>query len=455
MFRGSLFNRLLFTYVILIVVSLAILTLVSISAFNRAHLAEVNQYLENTAHIAGVTVRDIPDNQRLQDRIKELGQTAHTRITIIGPDGTVIADSEKDPATMENHNHRPEVIQARTQGIGHSSRLSETLSVRMLYLAMPLSPERTSGEVIRVALPLRQVDLFSRQIYQVVIATFVFLVILAVLMGFWLVRAKYDQLRKDFVANVSHELRTPLALVKGYVETLKEENLDKQKTGEFLDIIDRNVRQLVNLVEDLLELSRLESNRSSRSIVRARPSNIAQIIERVAADFKPAILRKQHTTKIDIAAPMPEITTDPDLVEKAVGNLLDNAIKYTPDNGRIEIRAKLEAGELRIDVTDNGIGIPAQDLERVFERFYRVDKSRSREMGGTGLGLAIVKHIVHLHKGRVTVLSRTILGLLDRRSLSAQYSSSRHRSVGIKLPHYKITPDFKLAHLYQHLIQSL
>lgn len=406
MFRSSLFNRLLFTYVVLIVVSLAILTLVSISAFNRAHLAEVNQYLENTAHIVGITVRDITDHRLLQARIKELGQTAHTRITIIGPDGAVLADSEKDPATMENHNHRPEVVQARAQGIGHSSRLSETLSVQMLYLAMPLDPQRPSGEIIRAALPLRQVDLFSRQIYQIVLAVFVLLFILAVLMGFWLVRARYDQLRKDFVANVSHELRTPLALVKGYVETLKDENLDKHKTGEFLDIIDRNVGQLTNLVEDLLELSRLDSQQSSGSIVRARPSGIAQIIERVATDFQPAIARKQHILKIDIAQPMPEITLDPGLMEKAVGNLLDNAIKYTPDKGKIEIRARVDAGELRIEVADNGIGIPAQDLERIFERFYRVDKSRSREMGGTGLGLAIVKHIVQLHKGRVAVHSQ-------------------------------------------------
>ena len=404
MLKNTLFNKLLFTNVILIVISLAIFTLVSISSFNRAHLAEVNQYLENTAHIAGVTIRDITDSRQLQERIKELGRTAHTRITVIGPDGMVLADSENDPTTMENHNHRSEVIQARAQGIGRGSRLSETLSMPMLYLAMPLEPD---GRIIRVALPLRQVDLFNRQIYQVVALTFIFLVILAVLMGFWLVRAKYDQLRKDFVANVSHELRTPLTLVKGYVETLKEGNLDKRKSGEFLDIIDRNVRQLVNLVEDLLELSRLESHRRTGEVVRARPSEIKQIIERTVANSQSAIDRKKQSVSIEIASLMPLVTLDPDLMEKAVGNLLDNAVKYTPDKGRIAIKADFDGSVLRIEVSDNGIGIPAEDLPRIFERFYRVDKSRSREMGGTGLGLAIVKHIVQLHHGTVSVRSQS------------------------------------------------
>jgi signal transduction histidine kinase len=406
MLRISLFNKLLLTYVVLIVIALVILSLVSISAFNRAHLAEVNQYLENTAHIAGATVRDISGQQHLQDRIKELGQTAHTRITIIGPDGAVLADSEKDPATMENHNHRPEVVQARAEGIGRSSRLSETLAVRMLYLAMPLSPDKPDGNVIRAALALRQVDIFTRQVYQVVGLTFILLLVIAVLMGFWTVRLRYEHLRKDFVANVSHELRTPLTAVRGYVETLREGGLDdKAKSAEFLDVIDRNVKQLVNLVDDLLELSRLESSRVGE-VVRARPSEIKQIIERAMVNFQPAIERKQQSVSVNIATQMPVVTLDPDLMVKAVGNLLDNAVKYTPEQGRIVIKADFDGSVLRIEVSDTGIGIPAEDLPRIFERFYRVDKSRSREMGGTGLGLAIVKHIAKLHQGKVSVRSQ-------------------------------------------------
>ncbi|MEK7448002.1 MAG: ATP-binding protein [Planctomycetota bacterium] len=225
---------------------------------------------------------------------------------------------------------------------------------------------------------------------------------------------KYEQLRKDFVANVSHELRTPLTFIKGYVETLREDNLgDKEKTREFLDIIDKNVRQLTNLVEDLLELSQLESR---EGITRIRPIKPEKVIDDVIDYFRPAIEQKQHTITKKIQTDCPEIPADPDMLAKAIGNLLDNAIKYTPQNGRIEINvsgqprlgrdaAVAPPDAIQISVKDNGIGIPDEDLPRIFERFYRADKSRSREMGGTGLGLAIVKHIVQLHQGKVTVES--------------------------------------------------
>ncbi|MBI5359374.1 MAG: HAMP domain-containing protein [Planctomycetes bacterium] len=214
---------------------------------------------------------------------------------------------------------------------------------------------------------------------------------------------KYEQLRRDFVANVSHELRTPLTFIKGYVETLQDlppEERDKAK--EFLAIIEKNVKQLTNLVEDLLDLARLESR---EGIARMRPADIGEVVRRVLDNFKPAVMGKGHNVIVDISEGLPLMQADSDLLEKAIGNLIDNAVKYTPAGGRIEVCVKPSDKAVRIEVRDNGIGIPQADMERIFERFYRVDKSRSREMGGTGLGLAIVKHIVQLHHGEVTVQS--------------------------------------------------
>jgi len=214
---------------------------------------------------------------------------------------------------------------------------------------------------------------------------------------------KYEQLRKDFVANVSHELRTPLTFITGYVDTLKDGAIkDSAKALEFLEIIGKNVQQLTNLVNDLLELSRMESHAGALKI---RPVNIETLINRIAVNFAPAVSGKNLNLSVEIGPDMAEALVDPDFLEKAIGNLLDNAIKYSPINGKIVISAKKELSNLIITVSDTGIGIPPEDLDRIFERFYRVDKSRSREMGGTGLGLAIAKHIVQLHNGEITVRS--------------------------------------------------
>jgi two-component system phosphate regulon sensor histidine kinase PhoR len=215
---------------------------------------------------------------------------------------------------------------------------------------------------------------------------------------------KYEQLRKDFVANVSHELRTPLTFIKGYVEALRGiigKNADK--TEEFLKVIERNIQQLTNLVEDLLELSRLESR---QGIVRIRSTDINKLIEQVIETFKPAISKKNHNVITKIPADIMKFHADPDLLGKAISNLIGNAIKYTSENGQITIEVKQREANMEIEITDNGIGMAEEDLPRIFERFYRADKSRSREMGGTGLGLAIVKHIVQLHHGEISVQSK-------------------------------------------------
>ena len=206
---------------------------------------------------------------------------------------------------------------------------------------------------------------------------------------------RYDELRKEFVANASHELRTPLTMIQGYVETL----LEGGPSREFLEIIDRNVRRLAGLVGDLLDLSRLESG---GDILRRETTDVAELLGRVRENFEPLAARRKQRLSVSGGG---TADVDPRLVERALSNLVDNALKYTGEGGEIRVSGERTDGHLVLKVADDGIGIPPADQGRIFERFYRVDKSRSREMGGTGLGLSIVKHVAQLHGGEVSVES--------------------------------------------------
>jgi two-component system phosphate regulon sensor histidine kinase PhoR len=219
---------------------------------------------------------------------------------------------------------------------------------------------------------------------------------------------RYQELRKEFVANVSHELRTPLTVIKGFTETLRDgAMLDPEIGPKFLATIERHVDQLTNLVSDLLELSRLESMPDLPKVVAF---DIGAVVKRVMELLMPAAQRKNQSVRVEVGRHVPRLVGNPDYVERAVSNLVDNAIKYTPEGGEIRVAATREGESVVIEVADNGLGIPAPDLVRIFERFYRVDRSRSREMGGTGLGLSIVKHVAQAHGGSIDVSSTPGVG---------------------------------------------
>ncbi|MFQ5428171.1 MAG: ATP-binding protein [Thermodesulfobacteriota bacterium] len=214
---------------------------------------------------------------------------------------------------------------------------------------------------------------------------------------------RVETIKKDFVANVSHELRTPLASIKGYSETLLDANADGEKQKEFLEIIDRHATRMSRIINDLLILSRLES--SAFSLV----SDAVDIKELIYSTVKGCLKEaedREVTIKAELPEVLPSVMGDRDRLEQVVVNLLDNAIKYTSAGGHIIVTAEAQGSEVCVDVTDTGIGIPEDDISRIFERFYRVDKARSRVLGGTGLGLAIVKHIIQGHNGRLDVRSR-------------------------------------------------
>jgi two-component system phosphate regulon sensor histidine kinase PhoR len=219
---------------------------------------------------------------------------------------------------------------------------------------------------------------------------------------------RLEVIRRDFVANVSHELRTPLTAIKGYAETLLGPAGDDRETARrFLAVIDRHSERLGRLIDDLLTLSDLELGRTP---LRMGAVAMGPVVDDVLQIFAEPVARAGVRVEAQVAPDLPPVQADGDRLRQVLINLVDNAIKYTPKGGHVLVRALLATspehqGMIEIAIEDSGIGIPAQDLPRLTERFFRVDKARSRELGGTGLGLAIVKHIVQAHAGTLTISS--------------------------------------------------
>ncbi|MGA3007799.1 MAG: ATP-binding protein [Opitutaceae bacterium] len=210
---------------------------------------------------------------------------------------------------------------------------------------------------------------------------------------------KLESVRKDFVANVSHELRTPLSVIKGYIETLVDSrDMPVEDRERFLLTVQRHTERLNSLLEDLLALSRLESINPD---LHREPTSLSTLITGLVDDYRARPSTKGHLLNFSLDSAVGELRLDPLKITQVFDNLLDNALKYAPRGSRIDISTQLRNDEVEVCVRDNGPGIPETDLPHIFERFYRVDKGRSREKGGTGLGLSIVKHIVQLHGGRV------------------------------------------------------
>ncbi|MDP1569369.1 MAG: ATP-binding protein [Vicinamibacterales bacterium] len=217
-----------------------------------------------------------------------------------------------------------------------------------------------------------------------------------------------DQVRRDFVANVSHELRTPLTAIKGYAEALIDEPDDAEARQRFLEIIHRHSTRMERLVKDLLRLARLDAG---QEVLELAACDVENVVGGIIGDFEQTIAAKSLDVASRVAPEARTLVADPSKLHDVLRNLIENAVNYTPDRGGIEVEAALVDGAYQIVVRDTGPGIPPEDLGRVFERFYRVDKSRGRP-GGTGLGLAIVRHLVELMAGEVRVENRASGGAM-------------------------------------------
>ena len=213
---------------------------------------------------------------------------------------------------------------------------------------------------------------------------------------------KLDNMRKEFVADVSHELKTPITSIMGYADTLLEGEYDKETQNRFLNVIATEARRMAKLVTDLLTLSRYDSKKIK---VEETEFDLGELVKRCQEKLRFEIEKKNHSMECFVTASVPPVEADKDGIERVVLNILSNAIKYTPDNGTIKVYVGFVYNDAYIKVIDNGVGIPKDDLSRIFDRFYRVDKARTRELGGTGLGLSIAKEILNQNKGSIDIKS--------------------------------------------------
>lgn len=218
---------------------------------------------------------------------------------------------------------------------------------------------------------------------------------------------RLDNMRKEFVADVSHELKTPITSIMGYSDTLLEGEYDQETQKEFLGVIASEARRMAKLVTDLLELSRIDNNKKR---TKKESFDLGKLVKDSQAKLAIEIKKKNHHVENFVTADVPPVFADKDDIQRVVLNILTNSIKYTPEGGLIKIYVGFVYNDAYIKIIDNGIGIPEDDLNRIFERFYRVDKARSREFGGSGLGLAIAKEILDKNGGSIDIKSKVGVG---------------------------------------------
>lgn len=349
------------------------------------------------------------------------------RITIINAEGTVIFDSEQDEAVMENHSQRDEIVQAFETGEGKSMRKSATSSKHTFYYAM----KRADGSILRMGKDsssiYRMMSSMSLLIADVGLIVFIVCMILAnrltgrilspigkladniILVNEDEVYAemrpfvatikqqhidilKSARIRQEFTANVSHELKTPLTAISGYAELIANGMTQGEDTMHFAGEIHRSAERLQGLINDIIKLSELDDESLKMEFEAVDLYEIAENCRSMLA-----IAAEKNEITMSLEGEHTVITGNKTLLEELIYNLGSNAIRYNQKGGRVDITVGMENEHPILIVKDNGIGIPKEHQERIFERFYRVDKSRSKSTGGTGLGLAIVKHIVARH----------------------------------------------------------
>lgn len=573
-FKSRLFIKILLSYVALLLVFLLI---VDYFVSQRAHgnyTAEERKRLESVAQVLAASLPSSQEMRVLQPWAAENGKIASVRVTVVDGAGKVLADNQSDPAAMNNHSNRPEIIDAFQSGSGSSIRYSRTLGKNELYFACRVAKPGWQGIVLRLAIPLQDISEGFRPTQRELVLISCFPFLLAAILGYLFARSltkrvaeirnfsadmaqgnlsarvhitsndelgslasslnatadamqqyvrelqeeknrsqailegmqagvlatnaegritlinpallkilelkgadylgkrvleiirnaelkgildralmgqkevtatieitlstkrtfavvvvplfhpnstlsgvvavlhdisrivELENIRKDFVANLSHELRTPLTSIRGFAETLLDGALaDRKNNRRFVEIIKNHANRLTDLTNDLLTLASLESEKIR---LKLEPVEWGVLMEEVKEEAKPLWTPRRQQISIEATQDLPASQGDRERLRHVLVNLLDNAIKFTSEEGKISLRAALAADQAAVEVhvTDNGPGIPSQDLPRIFERFYRVDKARSRELGGTGLGLSIVKHLVELHRGKVGVTSQ-------------------------------------------------
>ncbi|MGF7146176.1 two-component system phosphate regulon sensor histidine kinase PhoR [Anaerotaenia torta] len=392
------------------------------------------------------------------DELKLVKGNEMTRFTVIDLQGRVVADSEvSDSAEMENHSDREEVAEALASGIGYSRRRSETLDISMLYVA---SISYNGDYIVRMAVPFSGAEQYTGLLIPAILISIGITLLLSVVVAnrfadsvtrplkeiagelnklsqekpeFHFKKYDYEEMnviadttmkmsqavkesmdriefermvRQEFFSNASHELKTPLTSIRGYLELL-ENNLvtDENSKRDFLIRIKKETSNMTNLINDILMISRLETKEAEVTLSDVR---LAPLVKEVCASLEP--LAREYQVSIESNCRPLMIYANMQQMRELLNNLMVNAIKYNKPMGKVWITVSSEQKDIIITVEDTGVGIPEDARQRIFERFYRVDKGRSKKVGGTGLGLSIVKHIVNYYGGSVELESRVMEG---------------------------------------------
>lgn len=397
--------------------------------FYRQNLSILESEVRQEAHYICTAV-----NISGPDYLEQLDEVAvNTRVTRIDTDGKVLYDSRRDESTLDNHKERKEIKQALAAGVGEDIRMSDTAGKEMYYYALLLD----DGTVLRVSKTMNNLASTAMNLLPVMGLVAVIMLLLSFFLARWqtarlikpineldiehpLENDVYEELtplleaidkqnkekdavsnmRKEFSANVSHELKTPLTSISGYAEIMKNGMVRPGDIQNFAERIYKEARRLITLVEDIIKLSKLEEESVQ---LEKEDVDLFGLSREIISRLSPQASAKH--VHMSIQGERVIYHGIRQILDEMIYNLCENAIKYNVDGGRVVVWAGNTLEGPKISVVDNGIGIPEEHLERIFERFYRVDKSHSKETGGTGLGLSIVKHGALLHGAKVSVES--------------------------------------------------
>lgn len=420
-------------YINMCTLSCAILVVISVFVlilFCNVNRIMMEKQMKSEAEDIAVALEHM-ESSEIDEYLNQISGSNTSRITLVDTDGKVLYDTKENPGKMANHLNRPEVQGALDNGRAFDIRYSNTLRKQTYYATEKLE----TGEVLRIAY-------VSKSLLSLVISfapyyffVFLFIVILSLVVAWKMSdmiiepinnidihnpetnfrykefnpllvriskyndeRKKNEKLRREFSANVSHELKTPITSISGYADLLRNGMVKSQDVEEFAEKIYKESARLINLVNDIIKLSRLDEKKVGIDVVSVKMDDLAK---QVKESLHPVTDKCKVSFELDVDNV--RINAVELMMEELLYNLCENAIKYNKPGGYVKLRIHRDDSRVLIVVEDNGIGIPKDCQNRIFERFYRVDKSHSKQIGGTGLGLAIVKHVVEYHEGNIEV----------------------------------------------------
>ncbi|MCD8301228.1 MAG: ATP-binding protein [Clostridiales bacterium] len=430
--------RLIGMSVVVVIVTMICTTFVFYGLFRKQvrNDLKINAEILQAANIFGSYESGPGEKGALASLAEGFDDAETLRVTWIAADGTVLYDNDADTSEMVNHSDRPEFISAVETGEGEAVRRSDTMDKNTFYYAVLMD----DGTVLRLASDVSSILSVLLSTLPLMLVIVAAIIIISALIAHMLtkkllapietlaeniedtahmpvykemvpfvntIRSQHEDIlsaarvRQDFTANVTHELKTPLTAISGYAELIENHMVEPEQETHFAEQIRKNADRLVSLINDIIRLSELDSGSEERFVYEQL--DLYETVESCEPLLKVSAVKKNvHITFEGESCPM---RGNRSMIAELVENLCQNAIRYNHDGGNVNVTVKMEDDRPVLTVADTGIGIPRDMQERVFERFFRVDKSRSKETGGTGLGLAIVKHIVELHDAEITLES--------------------------------------------------